>query len=444
MKTSTEFIRKYDLLPRGSRVLCALSGGRDSVYLLYRLLEWAREWELTVLAAHYNHRLRGEESLRDEQFVRDLCSRLNVPLYVGVGNVADYAAENGMGIEEAARALRYGFLEQTRIACNAQVIATAHHADDLAETVLFQLARGSGTKGLSGIPPRRGSIVRPILLTTREEINAYLERNGIGFVEDSTNGLTEGSRNLIRHQVIPVLQQINPEFVRHTARSAMLLREDDGYLQMQAEGFLAANPVAAGIEGKLLLQLEYPVASRVIRTVWGAELQYEHVQQVLALCEKQERSYTHVPGAVVRYDSGRLWTEAPERSPEPLVLQGDKGEATYGDFRIRWETRRYTDEIHNSLTTFCLKYENMKGIVTVSSRRDGDRIKFAGAAHTKKLKKLFLEQKMTQPQRAAVPVFRDEDGIVAVCGFGIAQRCVPEVGDEIIYIQCENKQRNGG
>lgn len=437
MKTNIEYIRRYDLLPRGSHVLCALSGGRDSVYLLVRLLEWAKEWELTISAAHYNHHLRGEESDRDEEFVRQLCDRLQVPLYVSGGDVHGYAKENGLGVEEAARTLRYAFLEQTLAACGGDVIATAHHADDLAETMLFQLARGAGTKGLSGIPPRRGNIVRPILMVTRQEIDAYLETNGIAYVEDSSNALDDASRNMIRHHVIPTLRQINPEFVRHAARSALLLREDDDYIQFEADRFLEEHPPQQGIDGQALLSLPQPVSARVIRSVWGSGLSYEHVRQILELCGKDGLSFAHIPGAVVRYDCGRLWTDEPTEIPREVRLCGDRGEARYGEYLIRWKMGICTEEIHNSLNTFSLKYENMKDTVTVTARRDGDRIKLAGAAHTKKLKQLFLDHKLTQPQRAAVPVFRDELGVAAVYGFGIAQRCVPEIGDKIITIQCD-------
>lgn len=154
--TNTEYLQRFALLPEGCHVLCALSGGRDSVYLLHRLLEWSGELNLTVSAAHFNHHLRQEESDRDEAFVRQLCRELKVPLYVAGGDVRSYGAQQGLGMEEAARTLRYAFLEETRQQIGADVIATAHHADDLAETMLFQLARGSGTTGLSGIPPRRG------------------------------------------------------------------------------------------------------------------------------------------------------------------------------------------------------------------------------------------------------------------------------------------------
>ena len=437
MKTSIEFIEKYDLLPSGSHVLCALSGGRDSVYLLYRLLEWAEERCLTVSAAHYNHRLRGDESDRDEHFVRQLCEKLHVPLFVGGGDVRGYAEKNGMGIEEAARTLRYAFLEQTRRTCGADVIATAHHADDLAETMLFQLARGSGAKGLSGIPPRRGNIVRPILMTPRDEIDSYLGDHDIPYVEDSTNALDDGSRNMIRHHVIPMLRSINPAFVSHAARSALLLRDDDTVLQMQADKFLQVHPIQQGIDAEALLQLPQSIASRVIRRVWGSGLTAEHISQIINLCSREGLAFAHIPGAVVRYDCGRLWTVEPAEIPTEMRLCGDQGELWYGEFHISWEMRICTNEIHNSLNTFCLKYENMKGAVTVSSKRDGDYAKFAGTSHTKKLKKLFQEQKFTQPQRAAIPVFRDAEGIVAVYGFGIVQRCVPEIGDKIIYIRCD-------
>lgn len=441
--TNTEYLRRYELLPEGSHVLCALSGGRDSVYLLHRLLEWARQRQLTISAAHFNHRLRGEESDRDERFVRELCDTLHVPLHTADADVAAYAAVHGLGTEEAARTLRYDFLERTRQMIGADVIATAHHANDLAETILFQLARGSGMRGLSGIPPRRGNIVRPLLLTTREEIDAYLQAQGFAYVEDSTNELDGCSRNVIRHRIMPVLQELNPGFVQHAAQSALLLREDDGCLQKQAEDFLTQHPIELGMDGAALQVLDWPIASRVIRTVWGSGLTAEHVQQILDLCSKEGLAYAHVPGAVVRYDCGRLWTQV-EATPLPdLELTGEQGSLRRGSMIISWETTPYNQEIHNSLNTFALKYENMEGVVTVTSRRDGDQVKLAGQAHTKRLKQLFQSQKLTQPQRAAVPVFRDEQGIVAVYGFGTAQRCIPEIGDKIICISCKEYRGNG-
>ena len=442
--TNTEYLRKFDLLPRGGHVLCALSGGRDSVYLLHRLLGWQGEYGFTVSAAHFNHGLRGKEADRDEAFVRDLCARWQVPLYVGAGPVRDFASERGMGIEEAARTLRYAFLEETLGQIGGDVIATAHHADDLAETMLLNLVRGAGTKGLCGIPPRRGSIVRPVLMVTRTEIDQYLTEHALDYVEDSTNGEDDCSRNLLRHHVMPVLGQLNPAFVRHAADAAMLLRGDEACLQSRADAFLMEYPAEEGIPVEALLQLDEAVSTRVIRTVWGGGLSSGHVRQVLELCHAQGLAYAHIPDYVVRHDSGRLWTEEAVDIPEEISLVGDRGEENFGKYRIAWETKICDNEIHNSFNTFGLKCESMKGDVTVTVRREGDRVKLAGRTGTKKLKQLFQEQKLTRPRRLTTPVLRDEGGITAVFGFGIAQRCVAEIGDKIIFVQVIEQERNGG
>lgn len=435
--TNTEYLQRYDLLPEGTHVLCALSGGRDSVYLLHRLLEWSGERGLRVSAAHFNHRLRGEESDRDEDFVCTLCRELEVPLYTEGEDVRAYAQSCAMGIEEAARQLRYAFLERIRVQCGADVIATAHHADDLAETMLLNLTRGAGTRGLSGIPPRRDHIVRPMLLVTRREIDAYLSVHGYTYVDDSTNALDDCSRNILRHNVMPVLEQLNPAFVTRAAQAALLLREDDDCLQGQADGFLREHPAEQGIEGSALTALEPAVAARVVRSVWGSGLTAEHVSTIMELCCGTELAFAHVPGTVVRYDQGRLWTDTCGEEPAEVILQGDFGAVQFGEYRISWQTDDYRQEVHNSFNTFVLKYETIEGAVEVTSRRDGDRVRLAGHSHTKRLKQLFQERKLTQPQRAKLPIFRDRLGIVAVHSFGVAQRCVPEIGDKIIIIKCE-------
>ena len=442
--TNTEYLQRYDLLPKGGHVLCALSGGRDSVYLLHRLLEWQKEYGFTVSAAHFNHKLRGEESDRDEAFVRELCQAWQVPLYVGAGEVRSFAEERGMGTEEAARELRYAFLERTLREIGGDVLATAHHADDLAETMLMNLVRGAGTKGLSGIPPRRGNIVRPILTVSRAEIDRYVETHNLPYVDDSTNAQDDCTRNLLRHQVMPVLAQLNPAFAEHAVDAAMLLRVDEAYLQKQADLFLESNPPEDGIEISKLTALDEAISSRVIRKVWGRGLTKEHVCGIMELCHGEGLAYLHIPNGIVRRDRERLWTDHDVEIPSEVVLTGDSGAADFGQFRIVWKKTALNEEVHNSFNTFLLKYESMKGEVTATVRRDGDRVKLAGRGCTKKLKHLFQEQQLTQPQRAVTPILRDERGITAIYGFGIAQRCVAEIGDKILMIQVIKKERNGG
>ena len=202
------FCERHDLLPGGGTVLCALSGGRDSMAMLHILSRLAEEG-FRVAAAHFNHRLRSAAD-RDEAFVRDWCRERDIPLTCGAGDVRTFAAREGLGIEDAARKLRYAFLETVARDMGADRIATAHHREDNAETVLLHLLRGTGLQGLGGIAPVRGKIVRPLLETSRAEIDEYVQRNSIPYVEDESNQDTHFTRNRLRLEVLPRLELLNP------------------------------------------------------------------------------------------------------------------------------------------------------------------------------------------------------------------------------------------
>ena len=229
-----DFIRKQGLIEDGDAVLVALSGGADSVCLLRVLLALRERLSLSVFATHYNHRLRGADSLRDEQFVRDLCERLGVPLRVSSGDVAGEAVHRRRSVEETAREMRYAFLEEAARVMGANKIATGHHADDNAETVLLHLTRGAGLRGLAGIPPKRECIVRPLLPISRQEILGYLSDLEQDFVEDHTNADTAIRRNGIRYRVMPVLRECNPNLMQTILRQSEILRRDALFLDRLA------------------------------------------------------------------------------------------------------------------------------------------------------------------------------------------------------------------
>ncbi|NMA24554.1 MAG: tRNA lysidine(34) synthetase TilS, partial [Clostridiales bacterium] len=216
------FADKHGMFPDGGLVLAAVSGGADSMCLLAALLELSEKRGFTVAAAHYNHRLRGDESERDARFVESFCRERGIALYSGAGDVAAFAGSAGLGTEEAARRMRYDFLNKTEENINAKRIATAHTADDNAETVLLNLTRGAGLSGLGGIPPKRGIIIRPMLTLTREDVVAYLTSRGVPYIEDSTNALEICGRNVIRRRVIPVLRELNPRFLEHVSVTTSL------------------------------------------------------------------------------------------------------------------------------------------------------------------------------------------------------------------------------
>lgn len=207
VEQTAQTIAQYEMLEPEQRVLVALSGGADSVALLLVL----RELGYPVYVYHLNHCLRGEESERDAEFVHSLCTKLHVSCTIEREDVQGYAQQLGESIETAARRLRYERLRRCAQEQGIERIATAHTADDNLETMLFHLARGTGAKGMTGIPPVRGNLIRPIFRAVRTEIEVYLETVGQTFVTDSSNLTLDYTRNRIRHAVVPVLRQINPQ-----------------------------------------------------------------------------------------------------------------------------------------------------------------------------------------------------------------------------------------
>ena len=238
------FCRKWDMLPRGALVLCAVSGGRDSMCLLHLLSALAAGGGFQVAAAHFNHRLRPTAD-RDEAFVRDWCRERSIPLTCGGADVRDFAAQAGTGLEDAARTLRYRFLEEAADRLGAGRIATAHHRQDNAETVLLHLLRGAGMQGLAGIAPVRGRVVRPLLETSRAEIDRYVQRHGVPFVEDETNSDPGFARNRLRLEALPLLEEIFPGCTGRIAGAGALLREENDHLRREAESL---TPAAEGGE----------------------------------------------------------------------------------------------------------------------------------------------------------------------------------------------------
>ena len=425
------FADKYGMFPpRGGVILAAVSGGADSVCLLRALLELSKERGFKVSCAHFNHRLRKEESERDERFVRDLCEKLGVPFYCGGADVRAAAAERKAGIEETARALRYEFLHETAGQCGASVIATAHTADDNTETVLLNLARGAGTKGLAGIPPVRDNIIRPMLCVTRGEVLEYLKSRGQDYVEDSTNFENVYARNRIRHAVIPVLQDLNPRLHSAVFHASRLLREDDRYLTELARAFYRENCPGGRIPCEKLLTLPYPLSSRVLRLASGIPLSCERTDAVLELCGKNLASAElSLPGATAIIEYGALrfvqGTEEP-LSFEPVTLApGQTAEIPELGLRVTLRETICPEKIHNSFNNFLFNFDSVYGMIVIRPRQSGDKIALSGRNGTKSLKRLFIEEKIPKLARALVPVVADDKGVLAVYGIGQDIRAVP-------------------
>ena len=423
-----------ELLPRGRRVLCAVSGGADSMALLHMLL---RREDLTVCAAHFEHGLRGEESLRDAAFVEDWCRERSIPFLLEHGDVRAYASERGLGIEEAARELRYAFLERAADQLGCELIATAHNADDNAETMLLHLLRGSGLDGLRGIPRRRGRLVRPLLDMSRAEIERYLEENGVGHVEDSSNTDESLSRNLLRRRVMPVLRELNPRVSEAMGRTARLLERDGDCLDRQAADLLADTGDGEFLFLEVLRTQEPAIAARAIRALAPGSMSEERTEAALEFIRSDEDGLLELPGGALRRERGRLYPETGEAVPtlpeRELPREGTLAIPEAG-IVIRCERTEKKEEIHGLFKTYDLKCEKIHGKIVCTGRKNGDRFRPAHRGCSKSLRALFGEAGLTRRERAVVPVLRDEEGILAVLGFGQDARSVAACGETVIRI----------
>ena len=428
-----ETAERYAMLPAGIKVLCACSGGADSTALLHLLCHTEG---VSVVCAHFNHRLRGAESDRDASWVRELSARLGVPCVCESADVAAFAEENAMGLEEAARTLRYAFLERAAAEHGCERIATAHHAEDNAETVLWNLVRGSGTRGLSGIPPVRGKIIRPMLNVTRPEIEAYLRENGLSCVDDSSNAADDNPRNRIRHHVLPKLLAESPAALAHISAAAESLRADDAYLSAEADRFIADHLRGGALPIPELLALPEPIGTRVLRALCGP-MQRKHVEAVYDLCRSgAAHAAIDLPGRRLRKEYAQLSViSAPETAAFRQEITVGETPIPALSMRILRQPAQSYDEIHNSFNTFFFKSDSIRGKMFVGSGRGGEQIRLSGRGCTKTLKKLFQESRTPPAQRKATPVLYDDGGVIAVYGFGIAERCAAAPGDLAVRVE---------
>ena len=330
------YARKWNMLD--GLVLCAVSGGRDSMVMLRLLSALGAEGGFHIAAAHFNHRLRPTAD-RDEAFVRDWCREQGIPLTCGAGDARGFACREGLSVEDAARKLRYAFLESAARDMGADHIATAHHREDNAETVLLHLLRGTGLQGLGGIAPVRGAIVRPLLETSRAEIDAYAARNSVPYVEDESNRDTRFTRNRLRLEVLPLLEELSPGCGGRIAAAAELLREEDGHLRREAEALVPeASDGAVTLPVPVLERQDKAVQRRLVRTMGrklGVELTKAQTEAVLSLKSGGCLDLPQDLCAVRKPHRLCLKRHAP--FPPPLVLR--EGRQDWGRWRITLERR---------------------------------------------------------------------------------------------------------
>lgn len=413
-------IEKFNMLKNGETVCCALSGGADSVALLLALKTLSAEYSVTVTAVHINHMLRGEESDRDEKFCRELCSRLNIPLTVFRKNAAAFAHSLGVSVETGAREMRYGIFSEIA----ADKIATAHNLNDNAETLIFRIARGTGLKGLCGIPPVRDNIIRPLLRCSREEIENFLSELGQDFVTDSTNLSESYTRNKIRHRIIPELTALHGAFPDCITAMTANFSEDEDCLSKLAEH----------LKNKDLRTVHPAIRKRII-----LNLLKKHGLEITALKAAELENAAVGGGGKINVGRGHTAfvrngkiTVAEDRA-ENIIPQKitEEGEYPFSSDRIviiskiNCEKMNGSQNINKNLTTELLDYDKIKGSIVLRNRLRKDKIKPAGTAHTKELRKL-LQERLPYGMRGVTAVIEDGEGVVWAEHIGADERAAAD------------------
>lgn len=404
------------MLSNGDRVLVAVSGGADSMLLLRYFISVCDEYNITVAAAHVEHGIRGEESIADADFVKKFCNENNIELYLLSIDALNEAREQKTGVEEYSRKKRYAFFHS--IPCDK--IATAHTLSDNIETAVFRFLRGSGLKGVCGIPPVRGKIIRPLIEISGKEVRAYCAEKNIPFRTDSTNLSNDYSRNYIRNELIPKFSKINSDFESAAAAFISDANEDMAFIQKTADDAYST----AYRDGKLvigkLLEFDISVTKRVILKYfdnYNIRPDRVHLNSILNLLHK----------------TGRI------QLSENHYAVSDKEFLRYADFTQRENDFSFVSKIlkisefdSKSVDFYC-DYDKIIGTVQIRSRIAGDGITPVNRGCRKSLKNLYNEMKIPPEIRNSVPVAADDAGVIGVIGFCTDERVRVDSGTENIF-----------
>jgi len=436
------------MIDTGDRVVVGISGGVDSVVLLFVLHHLRDRLGIHLYSAHLNHQFRGEEAERDAEFVRRFSDKLEIPCYIESRNVPEFMKKKKLSPQDAARQVRYQFFEFIAGRVNAQKIATAHTADDQAETVLIALIRGAGIHGLGGIQPiLNRKIIRPLLTTTRNRIEAFARAERLEFVLDSSNSSRKYLRNAVRLDLLPLLKhQFNPAIVKRLTAYAQLFQEDAFFIdKIATERYChICRNVDGGVKINLDLfakecitiqrELLYKIFEKVTGTRQGLET--NHARTVINLFTRKETGKKiSLPGGVIAvrsYTYGYIHRETlfPPRPCVPPVRITVPGRTVFDDFGIDTETLESTSpklsatrEIGTKETLIQpMDYDCISPPITVRYRLSGDFFHPLGMQGKKTLKKFFVDRKIPRDKRNSIPLFEDKNGIFWVVGYGINDR----------------------
>ena len=413
-------IKENNLLNNGDSVICAVSGGADSVCLLHTMLILKREYDLKIYVANVNHLIRGEESDEDSRFVRAICKAADTELFYREYDVIKIAEERRLGEEECGRILRYEFFEELSQKLGGAKIATAHNLNDNAETVIFRMARGSSPLGLCGISHKRDNIIRPLLDVTRKEIEKYLNSNSISWREDSTNTERKYARNKIRLDVMGVLEEVSPGAQEKISALTKMIKEDNQFIDECAY----ALEKECLFENHLLLKPFMDLPDALKRRIafsalkkWGAkEITSQKIESFISFSLKENgkqfdiNSFVHLKK---EYDKISYYEQSEKKDFTHIIEQ--ESEFLFDGWTISVRISDcFVKSTNNHIAVF--DGEKLSFPLTVRYRKDGDRINLKGMDGTKKLSDVFADAKIPLSQRDSIPVVLKDDDVLYIGG----------------------------
>ena len=441
-KKMQKAIEKYHMFPQNGKIIVGLSGGMDSVALLHGLCSRKEEFRWEVTAVHVHHGLRGADADEDAAFAADFCRKLGVPCVIRKFDVKAEAAARKLGEEETGRLLRYEVFQE--LAAEDGFIAVAHHRQDQAETMLMRLCRGTGLKGLGGMSPVRGNICRPLLFCSRQEIEKYCKENGLTWREDVSNQEEKYTRNKLRLQVLPVLEEINPKTVERMSETAELLALEEDFLEQQAVACYEAvkrKGAEVALDRKKLLELHPAMRKRVLRKAMGeflsadvSQVQIEALEELLQKETGKSRDFLEGIRGENRYDA--LVLSVKQEKAEGYCYVLPLGTRIFipetGIFVTAWVADMYEKTTED---TKVFDAEKIGGTLFCRSRKNGDVIALKNGR--KKIKDLFIDEKIPRNERETLPLIAAEEVLWTV-GLRVSEKYqTDENTEKYLYVKTE-------
>ncbi|MCX7903698.1 MAG: tRNA lysidine(34) synthetase TilS [Caloramator sp.] len=410
-----KYITQNSMIKNGDKIVVGFSGGPDSTALLHILIQLKNIYNIEVFAVHINHMIRDEEAFRDEEFSREFCKRFDIPFYSFRIDVLTLAKDKGLSSEEAGRLVRYECFEKVLKEVSGNKIALAHNKNDQAETMIMKFLRGSGLRGISGIKPVRGNIIRPLLVCSREEIEEYCKKNNLNPVIDSTNKEAIYLRNKIRLELMPYIKEnINENIIDNLFKASEILREEDEYIEMEAVKAYELVKADAGISISRFKELHIAIQRRIIRNMIKEvkgdlnAIENIHVDDCLKLIEKGETGKKiNLPKkliAEISYDNFYITLEKDKKDFEYKI--NIPGTTVIGELNLKVSTELIKNEgtLKDSAFIKYFDYDKIKGELVVRNRKEGDFIYPKGLNGKKKIKDLFIDNKIPKDKRDEIPL----------------------------------------